>query len=46
MLGFKITELVKYLAELEQHKKMYADCKADFDKLDGQIKDYDSLLKE
>ena len=25
---------------------MYQDCKADFDKLDGQIKDYDSLLKE
>ena len=34
------------MAQLEGFKQLQADVKAEFDKLDGQIKDYDSLLKE
>ena len=46
LIGYKVTELVNYLAQLEGFKQLQAEVKAEFDKLDGQIKDYDSLLKE
>ena len=42
----KESELVKYGRELEQYKQVRAEQREVFDKLEHDVKDYDSLLKE
>ena len=42
----KESELVKYGRELEQHKQVRAEQREVLDKLEHDVKDYDSLLKE